>query len=222
MPNGIVGEPRYQDRSNCIDHSLQSPERHIPVGGLYRSRNISSDCHRRFGPPVVFEYTATDGQQITLRLERSRLEVLFEVATKVSAAPRVLFCLRTSSEPDWFLISSPPELDKLYPLNFDENALDSVIIVGYVCCALSFFGICLFCLDGLQSVALLYELPNRFSPGSLYWRHCYPSSTIIPLSFDDGGDRDSISSTLPLNLHELPASFHGIYCHLSALFSVAY
>jgi hypothetical protein len=76
--------------------------------------------------------------------------------------------------------------------------------VGYVCFALSFFGICLFCLDGLQSVGIAVLSCPTVLPPYLVGGIVILSSTIIPLSFDDGGDPTQSVPPLPLNLHELP------------------
>jgi hypothetical protein len=192
----------------------------------YRSRNIALIAIDALDYLSYLSTGYVDGLvgQITFEMGTRSAEVLSQVAAKgiggprgVTLPPDNLFGTRLVS---YNLI--PLELDKVYPLNFDENALGSVIIVGYVCFAfvvLSVF-VC-FVWTVYNRSAIVVRAAQPFFLLIVLGGIVILSSTIIPLSLDDGGDPDSISSTFAVGIcMSIPwLAFTGFTVIFSALFS---
>jgi hypothetical protein len=159
------------------------------------------------------------------RWERGRLKSCLRWQPRVSAPPQGVILPPDTHLFETRLVSYnliPLELDKVFPLNFDENALGSVIIVGYVCFAtvvLSAFVCFVWTVRNRSAIIVLAAQPYFLL--ILLGGIVILSSTIIPLSFDDDGDPDSISSTFAVGIcMSIPwLAFTGFTVIFSALFS---
>ena len=176
------------------------------------------------------EYLSTDYVdglvgQITFEMGTKTAEVLSEVIEKGIGTPNGVVL-----PPETHLFESrlvaynkiPLDLDSVHPLEFDQNLLGNTSIVGYVC-----FGIV------LLSV-LICSTWTVYERSTLVVRAAQPffllillggitvfSSTLIPLSFDDDGDPNSINDTFAMGVcMSIPwLAFTGFAVIFSALFS---
>jgi hypothetical protein len=225
----LLANPATKTNPTALITLFQSPLRspnYTNWVDIYRSRNITLIAMDALDYLWYLSTGYVDGLvgQITFEMGKRSAEVLSEVAEKgigpqgVTLPPETnLFETRLVS---YNLI--PLELDKVYPLEFDENLLDSVTIVGYVCFAtvvLSAF-VCLVWTVYNRS-AIVVKAAQPFFLLILLAGIVILSSTIIPLSFDDDGDPDSISSTFAVGIcMSIPwLAFTGFTVIFSALFS---
>jgi hypothetical protein len=221
----LLANPATKTDPTALIILFQSPLRHSNYTtwvDTYRSRGITLIAIDALDYLSYLSTGYVDGLvgQITFEMGTRSAEVLSEVAAKgIGVVPpdTRLFGTKLVS---YNLI--PLELDKVYPIKFDENALGSVIIVGYTCFAtvvLSAF-VCFVWTVYNRSV-IVVRAAQPFFLLILLGGIVILSGTIIPLSFDDGGDPDSISSTFAVGIcMSVPwLAFTGFTVMFSALFS---
>jgi len=232
----LLANPATGTNPNAIVILFQSPIRHPNYTtwvDTYRSRNIALLAIDALD---YLEYLSTgyvDGLvgQITFEMGKTSADVLSEVAAKGIGGPEGvilppethLFATRLVS---YNLI--PLELDVLYPPELDLNLLSepsNLSIVGYVCFGVVTLSasVCFVWTVYFRS-AVVVRAAQPFFLFVLLGGTVVLSSTLIPLSFDDDGDPDSISDTFAVGIcMSVPwlASI-GFTVIFSALFSKAW
>mmetsp|Transcript_30664 Transcript_30664/g.64052 ORF Transcript_30664/g.64052 Transcript_30664/m.64052 type:complete len:796 (-) Transcript_30664:641-3028(-) len=175
-------------------------------------------------------YIGTDGADYQLSyLSRRYVDGLvgqlpYEFGTHSAQA---LYDILTTGKPESEIISTNIVAYNLIPLELpqldvDDNLLDGLVIMGYVCFGLIFFSvmICVAWTHLNQSKVVVRSAQPFFlhmiSTGVLIL-----SSSIIPLSFDDGGDLQPESHTWSVGVcMSVPwLAFLGFTITFSALFS---
>jgi hypothetical protein len=225
----LLANPATKTNPTALITLFQSPMRdpnYTNWVDTYRSRNITLIAMDALDYLSYLSTGYVDGLvgQITFEMGTRSAEVLSEVAARgigpqgVTLPPEThLFETRLVS---YNLI--PLELDKVYPLKFDENLLGSAVIVGYACfttVALSAFVCFVWTVYHRSAIVVIAAQP--FFLLILLGGIVILSSTIIPLSFDDDGDPDSISSTFAVGIcMSIPwLAFTGFTIIFSVLFS---
>jgi gamma-aminobutyric acid type B receptor len=150
-------------------------------------------------------------------------EVLVEIAMKL-AVGQLSLPLKDKLFPTKFLSHSviPLDLDETEPFNLDQNLLGNLVYIGYTA-----FGI-------VAMTALVCAIWTFRKRNEIVVRTAQPfflmivisgiiifASTIIPLSFDDGGEPDAVGDTFAVGvcMSQPWLAFTGFSVIFSALFS---
>jgi hypothetical protein len=226
----LLANPATKTNPTALITLFQSPMRNANYKNwvdTYRSRNITLIAMDALDYVSYLSTGYVDGLvgQITFEMGTRSADILSEVAATGIGGPTGV-----TLPPDTHLFETrllsynliPLELDKVYPLNFDKNSLGSVTIVGYVCFAtvvLTAFVCFVWTVYNRSAIVVVAAQPQFLL--ILLGGIVILSSTIIPLSFDDDGDPESISSTFAVGIcMSIPwLAFTGFTVIFSMLFS---
>jgi hypothetical protein len=228
-----LADPATGTDPNAIITLFQSPLRkagYTDWVDRYRWRNMTLIAMDALDYLSYLSTGYVDGLvgQITFEMGTRSAEVLSAVAARGLGGPGGVVL-----PPDTHLFESrlvsynliPLELDKVYPVELEENLLENLTSVGYICFAV------------ILSSALLCLVWTVYHRDNMVVRAAQPffllillggivilASTILPLSFDDGGtvnDDDIMSETFAVGIcMSLPwLAFTGFAVIFSALFS---
>eukprot|EP00977_Amphora_coffeiformis_P000770 scaffold162_cov176-Amphora_coffeaeformis.AAC.30 len=163
--------------------------------------------------------------QITYEMGKVSAQVLAEAAIKGIGPPNGV-----RIPPETRLFESrlvaynliPLELEKVYPLQLEENLLESSVVVGYACFGIVILSAAL-CLAWTlcHRTHVIVKAAQPFFLLVLLLGVVILSSTLIPLSFDDNGDPEKMKGNYAVGIcMSIPwLAFTGFSIVFSALFS---
>lgn len=224
-----LADPATGTDPTAIIMLFQSPLRHANYTDWvdrYRDRNITIIAMDALDYLWYLGTGYVDGLvgQITFEMGKISAEVLSEVAAKglsppqgVALPPDHLFESRLVS---YNLI--PLELDKVYPIQLEEHLLENLSSVGYICFSIVFAS-AMFCVAWtvFYRKNVVVHAAQPFFLLVLIVGVVILSSTLIPLSFDDNGEPDEMTTTFAVGIcMSTPwLAFTGFSIIFAALFS---